>query len=111
MAAATDRESETQRERLLWVLSAAMFLIFFQACMVGRSSFVSLRSSRFQVRRLASSPQPICCRMASRLFSAVCSRTGLGAGGVVPLALALMGALFPYEQRGGSSYANSTVLQ
>src|SRR2546428_1670437 len=26
--------------------------------------------------------------------------TGLGASGVVPLALALMGALFPYEQRG-----------
>jgi len=26
--------------------------------------------------------------------------TGFGAGGVVPLALALMGALFPYEQRG-----------
>ncbi len=35
MAAARSRESEGQRERLLRMLSAATFLIFFQAYMVA----------------------------------------------------------------------------
>src|SRR5438876_4791295 len=35
VAKAGDRAGEDQRERLLWVLSAATFLIFFQAYMVA----------------------------------------------------------------------------
>jgi len=138
MAEARDRESEDQREHLLRMLSAATFLIFFQAYMVaplipllstvfGVSSqtigfivpaymipygvstlFYGLLSDRLGRRRimfasllafvvltaLTATAQSASQLILWRLL------TGLGASGVVPLALALMGTLFPYEQRG-----------
>ncbi len=135
---ASGRASEDQRERLLRVLSAATFLIFFQAYMVApliprlaavfavsgqtiglmvpaymipygvSTLFYGLLSDRLGRRRLMlasflafvvltaltatvqSASQMILWRLA----------TGLGASGVVPLALALIGTLFPYAQRG-----------
>ena len=126
------------RERLLRILSAATFLIFFQAYMVApliprlsavfgvsgqtiglivpaymipygvSTLFFGLLSDRLGRRRImlasylafigltaltatARSPsQMLIWRLA----------TGLGASGVVPLALAMIGVLFPYEQRG-----------
>jgi predicted MFS family arabinose efflux permease len=131
-------KSGDRRERLLRVLSAATFLIFFQAYMVapliprlsavfevsGRTMglivpaymipygvstlFYGLLSDRIGRRRIM---------LASLLTFAVLTTltataqsasqmifwrllTGLGASGVVPLALALMGDLFPYERRG-----------
>ena len=131
-------EVERRRERLLWVLSAATFLIFFQAYMVApmlprlaaqfgvsvqtvglmvtaylipygiATLFYGLLSDRIGRPRI----------MLSSLFSfavltglTATSRsasqlivwrflTGIGASGVVPLALALIGVLFPYERRG-----------
>ncbi len=129
---------ERQRERLLRILSAATFLIFFQAYMVapliprftavfaapeqtvglivpaylipyGVATLVyGLLSDRVGRRRimlaslswfigltaLTASAQSIDHLLTWRLL------TGLGASGVVPLALALVGALFPYERRG-----------
>jgi len=129
---------ERRRERLLHVLSAATFLIFFQAYMVapliprlstafgvsnqtigllvpaymipygvstllygllsdriGRRPIMLISLSVFIVLTFLTAT----ARSASQMiFWRVL--TGFGAGGVVPLALALMGALFPYEQRG-----------
>lgn len=138
MAAARSRESKGQRERLLRVLAAATFLIFFQAYMVApliprlsavfavssqtmgfivpaymipygvSTLFYGLLSDRLGRRRimLASllafvvlTALTATARSASQLIFWRLM-TGLGASGVVPLALALMGALFPYEQRG-----------
>jgi len=138
MAEILDRAGQDQRERLLRVLSAATFLIFFQAYMVapliprlatafavseqmigfivpaymipyGVSILVyGLLSDRLGRRRIMltsllafvgltaltataqSASQLVLWRLA----------TGVGASGVVPLALALIGALFPYAQRG-----------
>jgi predicted MFS family arabinose efflux permease len=138
MAEIRDTTSEEQRERLLRVLSAATFLIFFQAYMVApliprlatvfavsgqtiglivpaymipygvSTLFYGLLSDRLGRRRIMvaslltfvvltaltataqSTSQLILWRLA----------TGLGASGVVPLALALIGTLFPYAQRG-----------
>ncbi len=138
MAEALDRAGEDQRERLLRVLSAATFLIFFQAYMVApliprlssvfavsgqtiglivpaymipygvSTLFYGLLSDRLGRRRIMlasllafvvltaltataqSAAQMILWRLA----------TGLGASGVVPLALAMIGTLFPYAQRG-----------
>jgi len=126
------------RERLLRVLSAATFLIFFQAYMVapliprlsavfGASGqtiglivpaylipygvstlFYGLLSDRLGRRRimLASFAAFIgltaltaTSRSPSQLIFWRLA-TGLGASGVVPLALAMIGSLFPYEQRG-----------
>jgi len=126
------------RERLLRVLAAATFLIFFQAYMVAplipRLSavfhisaqtiglivpaymvpygvsilFYGLLSDRIGRRRimLASllafillTAATATAQSASQLISWR-PLTGIGASGVVPLALALMGELFPFEQRG-----------
>ena len=134
----SSKAGEDQRERLLRVLSAATFLIFFQAYMVApliprlsavfavsgqtiglmvpaymipygvSTLFYGLLSDRLGRRRIMlasllafvvltaltataqSAAQMILWRLA----------IGLGASGVVPLALALIGTLFPYEQRG-----------
>jgi predicted MFS family arabinose efflux permease len=138
MAEARGSKSEDQRERLLRVLSAATFLIFFQAYMVApliphlstvfavssqtigfivpaymipygvATLFYGLLSDRLGRRRimfasllafvvltaLTATAQSASQLILWRLL------TGLGASGVVPLALALMGTLFPYEQRG-----------
>lgn len=135
---ARDERGKVQRERLLWVLSAATFLIFFQGYMVApliprlsaifqtssrtmglivpaymipygvSTLFYGLLSDRLGRRRimfasllafvlltaLTATAQSAAPMIAWRLL------TGLGASGVVPLALALVGALFPYEQRG-----------
>lgn len=133
-----DRISEDQRERLLRVLSAATFLIFFQVYMVAplipRLSGVfkvseqtiglivpafmipygvsillyGLLSDRIGRRRIM-----LASLLAFIVLTALTATaqsasqmiiwrvlTGLGASGVVPLALALIGDLFPYEQRG-----------
>jgi MFS family permease len=127
-----------QRERLLRLLAATTFLIFFQAYMVApmipklsavcgvsprviglivpaylipygvSTLFYGLLSDWIGRRRIMlaslfafvllsgltatahSAPQLIVWRLV----------TGLGASGVVPLAPALIGALFPYEERG-----------
>lgn len=131
-------EGKDQRERLLQVLSAATFLIFFQAYMVApliprlstvfgvasqtigfivpaymipygvSTLFYGLLSDRLGRRRvmLASlfafvvlTALTATAQSASQLIFWRLM-TGLGASGVVPLALALMGTLFPYEQRG-----------
>ena len=136
--ASVERVVENRREHLLWVLSAATFLIFFQAYMVapliphlsdvfgvsgetiglivpaymipyGLSTlFYGLLSDRLGrlpivlasliafvvLTALTATSQSAAAMIVWRLL------TGLGASGVVPLALALMGDLFPYEQRG-----------
>lgn len=135
---ASDRAGEAQRERLLRILSAATFLIFFQAYMVapliprlaatfavseqmigfiipaymipyGVSTLVyGLLSDRLGRRRIM-----LASLLAFVILTALTATaqsasqlvlwrlaTGLGASGVVPLALALIGALFPYEERG-----------
>lgn len=131
-------ELKRRRERLVWVLSAATFLIFFQAYMVApmlprfaaqfgvsvqtiglmvpaylipygiATLFYGLLSDRIGRRSI----------MLASLFAfavltglTATSRnpsqlilwrllTGIGASGVVPLGLALIGALFPFERRG-----------
>jgi len=134
-----------ERERLLRVLAAATFLIFFQAYMVAplipRLSavfhvsaqtiglivpaymvpygvsilFYGLLSDRIGRRRImlasllafilltaATATAPSASQLISwRLL------TGLGASGVVPLALALMGDLYPFERRGRPSGGRS----
>ena len=135
---ATEAEAAHRRERLLRVLSAATFLIFFQAYMVapliprlsaefgvsaqqiglivpaylipyGLSTlFYGLMADRIGGRRIL-----LTSLLAFVLLTALTATaqaapqmvfwrlvTGLGASGVVPLALALTGRLFPYEQRG-----------
>jgi len=138
MALARDSAGMDQRERLLRVLSAATFLIFFQAYMVApliprlstmflvsgqtiglivpaymipygvSTLFYGLLSDRLGRRRIM-----LASLLAFVILTALTATaqsaaqlilwrllTGLGASGVVPLALALMGQLFPYEQRG-----------
>lgn len=131
-------ELELRRERLLWILSGATFLIFFQAYMIApmlpklavvfgvsiqmialtvpaylipygiSTLFYGLLSDRIGRRRimLASffafailTGVTATSRSASQLIVWRLV-TGIGASGVVPLALALIGVLFPYEQRG-----------
>ncbi len=131
-------QSDGRQERLLWVLSAATFFIFFQAYMVApliprlaavfgvsaqmvglivpaymvpyavSTLFYGLLSDRLGRRRimlaslfafvvlttLTATAQSTSQLITWRLL------TGLGASGVVPLALAWVGATFPYEQRG-----------
>lgn len=138
MAEAIDRAGKDERERLLRVLSAATFLIFFQAYMVapliprlsavfgvsgqtiglivpaymipyGVSTLLEgLLSDRLGRRRIM-----LASLLAFVVLTALTATaqsasqlilwrlmTSLGASGVVPLALALLGTLFPYEQRG-----------
>jgi predicted MFS family arabinose efflux permease len=126
------------RERLLRVLSAATFLIFFQAYMVApliprlsvvfevssqtiglivpaymipygiSTLFYGLLSDRLGRRRIMLASLLAFITLTALTATAQSAAqlilwrllTGLGASGVVPLALALMGHLFPYEQRG-----------
>lgn len=127
-----------RRERLLWVLSVAAFLVFFQAFMIaplipslseefgvsprtvglivpaylipyGLSTlFYGLLSDRLGRRRillaslgafivltaLTATAQSASQMLVWRLL------TGLGASGVVPLALVVVADLYPYDQRG-----------
>ncbi|QYU68541.1 MFS transporter [Leptolyngbya sp. 15MV] len=129
---------ERGRERLLRILSAGTFLIFFQAYMVA--PLIPRLSAVFGVSEQAAGlavPAYLIPYGVATLFYGILSDrigrrvillsslgafvlvtaltatarsahglvawrlvTGLGASGVVPLALALMGTLFPYEQRG-----------
>jgi len=126
------------RERLLWVLSAATFLVFFQAYMVapliprlsvvfGVSShtiglivpaymvpygvstlFCGLLSDRLgrlpiMLGSLAAFVVLTALTATSQSAEAMITwrlLTGLGASGVVPVGLALIGDLFPYQRRG-----------
>ncbi len=133
-----DALAEAHRERLVRLLSAATFLIFFQAYMVapliprlstifgvsaqtvglmvpaylipyGISTLVfGVLSDRLGRRRimLASLTAFVvltgltaAARSVSELV-AIRLLTGLGASGVVPLGLALIGQVYPYERRG-----------
>lgn len=130
--------SGVERERLIRMLAAATFLIFFQAYMVApliprlstvfevsaqtvglivpaymisygvSTLFYGLLSDHLGRRRIM-----VASLLAFIVLTALTATaqsasqmifwrllTGLGASGVVPLALALMGDLFPYEQRG-----------
>lgn len=130
--------NHNEREHLLRILSAATFLIFFQAYMVApliprlavafgvseqkiglivpaymlpyglATLFLGVLADRIGRKRvllfslaafslltaLTATAQSETQLIAWRLA------TGLGASGVVPLALSLIGQLFPYEQRG-----------
>jgi MFS family permease len=127
-----------QRERLLRILSAATFLIFFQAYAVapliprlsvafnasaqrvglavpaylipyGVSTLVyGFLSDRIGRRRIMLASLAAFVVLTAVTGSARTTSqlilwrflTGLGASGVVPLALTLVGWLFPFEQRG-----------
>lgn len=127
-----------RREHLLWILSAATFLIFFQAYMVapliprlasvfgssaervglivpaylipyGVSTLLyGLLSDRVGRRPImfASLAAFILLTGVTGLVQSVTQMitlrllTGIGASGVVPLALALIGDIFPYRERG-----------
>jgi predicted MFS family arabinose efflux permease len=129
---------EDQRERLLQVLSAATFVIFFQAYMVAPliprlSTFFGVSGQSIGLivpahmipygvstlfygllsDRLGRQPIMLASLLSFVVLTALTATaqsasqmvlwrllTGLGASGVVPLALALMGDLFPYERRG-----------
>lgn len=127
-----------ERERLLRMLSAATFMIFFQAYMVapiiptlsnafgaseqtvglvvpaylipyGFATLIyGLLADRLGVQRVmfvslaAFAVLTALTASATTIGQVALWRvlTGLGASGVVPLALVLVGKLFPYEQRG-----------
>jgi MFS family permease len=127
-----------ERERLLRMLSAATFMIFFQAYMVapiiptlsnafgasehtvglvvpaylipyGFATLIyGLLADRVGVQRVmfvslaAFAVLTALTASATTIGQVALWRvlTGLGAGGVVPLALVLVSKLFPYEQRG-----------
>jgi len=131
-------QNELRRERFLKVLSAATFLIFFQAYIVA--PLIPRLSSVFGISaqqiglivpaylipygvstlvygvlsdRLGRRPIMFASLAAFIILTALTATassagqlmlwrllTGIGASGVVPLALASMGTLFPYEQRG-----------
>ncbi len=131
-------KSQKQRERLLRVLVAATFLIFFQAYMVapliphlseefkvsgqtiglivpaylipyGIASFIYALLSDYIGRRRIVLTSLLAFIVLTSLTATAQSAsqmifwrflTGLGASGVIPLALILIGHLFPYERRG-----------
>ena len=127
-----------ERERLLRVLSAATFIIFFQAYMVAPiiPALANLFGKSVQQVGLIVPAYLIPYGVATLIYGLLADRlgihrvmfislaafavltaltatatsieqltmwrilTGVGASGVVPLGLALVGRLFPYEQRG-----------
>lgn len=127
-----------QRERLLKMLAAATFIIFFQAYMVaplipalantfgtsvekvglivpaylipyGIATLVfGLLADRLGIHRVMFASLAAFAVLTALTATAASIGqialwrvlTGLGASGVVPLGLALVGRLFPYEQRG-----------
>src|SRR6266851_2528056 len=127
-----------ERERLLRMLTAATFVIFFQAYMVapiipalsntfgtsvekvglivpaylipyGIATLVfGLLADRLGIHRLMFASLVAFAVLTALTATAASIEqialwrilTGLGASGVVPLGLALVGRLFPYEQRG-----------
>jgi predicted MFS family arabinose efflux permease len=127
-----------ERERLLRMLAAATFVIFFQAYMVAPiiPALSSTFGSSVQTVGLILPAYLIPYGIATLVFGLLADRlgvqrvmfaslaafaaltaltatansigqialwrvlTGLGASGVVPLALVLVGKLYPYEQRG-----------
>lgn len=129
---------DRKRERLLFLLAAATFIIFFQAYMVapimpalsgifaapietvgliipaylipnGIATVVyGLLADRLGIQRVmflslaVFSVLTVLTATAQSIEQLALWRiaTGLGASGVVPLALALVGRLYPYEQRG-----------
>lgn len=130
--------NKDRRERLLWVLSAATFVIFFQAFMVAPllPRLAQLFQVPVEVIGLAVPAYLIPYGMATLVYGPLSDRfgrgriivssmvafilltaataatwswsslvalrllTGLGASGVVPIALALIGDLFPFRERG-----------
>src|SRR6266851_4045668 len=129
---------EHQRERLLRMLAAATFIIFFQAYMVapiipalsnafgtsvetvglivpaylipyGIATLVyGLLADRLGIHRVmfvslagfAALTMLTATAQSIEQLALWRMATGIGASGVVPLALALVGRLYPYEQRG-----------
>lgn len=138
MPTATLEHQQAQRERLLRMLSAATFIIFFQAYMVapiipalakafgasvqtaglivpaylipyGIATLVyGLLADRLGLQRVMFASLAVFVALTILTATATSIEqialwrvlTGLGASGVVPLALALVGSLFPYDQRG-----------
>ncbi|MFW7340524.1 MFS transporter [Pollutimonas sp. H1-120] len=136
--ALTTGGGNARSERLLWILTGATFLIFFQAYMVApllprlaavfhvsvemaslmvpayliaygvATLFYGLLSDRIGRRpiMIASLSAFILLTVltgfsqSAEQLTTVRLLTGLGASGVVPLALALIGDLFPYRERG-----------
>jgi len=138
MAGVTLTRNDAERERLLRVLSATTFIIFFQAYMVApvipalanafgisveRAGLIvpaylipygvatllyGLLADRIGVHRLMFVSLAVFAALT--LLTATARSidqlamwrvlTGLGASGVVPLALTLVGRLYSYEQRG-----------
>ncbi|QIG49362.1 MFS transporter [Nordella sp. HKS 07] len=129
---------DRKRERLLFLLAAATFIIFFQAYMVApimpalsgifaapietvgliipaylipygiATVAYGLLADRLGIERVMClslavfSVLTVLTATAQSIEQLALWRiaTGLGASGVVPLALALVGRLYPYEQRG-----------
>ena len=127
-----------RRERLLWMLSLATFMIFFQAYMVApilptladdfgtsiqRISLIvpaylipygvatlvyGLLADRLGIHRVMFASLALFAVLTGLTATATSIEqitawrvlTGLGASGVVPLGLTLIGRLYPYEQRG-----------
>lgn len=138
MTAATSKDETNVRERLLWLLSAVTFFIFFQAYMVApiipRLSVILAEPIQsiglivpaylvpygvatlvygFMADRVGLWRIIIGSLGAFAVLTALTATarsvemlafwrvlTGLGASGVVPLALVLVGRLYPYERRG-----------
>lgn len=130
--------ADRRREKLLWVLSAATFIVFFQAYMIAPlipKLAVLFHTSEQQVGNivpaylipygiitlfyglLADRIGPKIIILVSLLSFSVLTAltalstsveefliwrilTGIGASGVIPISLALMGQMFPFEQRG-----------
>ena len=126
------------RERLLWVIAGATFLIFFQAYMIApllprlsqvfgaslatvglavpaylvaygvATLFYGVLSDRLGRRPIMLASLTAFCVLTGLTALAHSATeltwfrlaTGLGASGVVPLALALIGDLFPFKERG-----------
>lgn len=131
-------QANGERERLLWMLSLATFVIFFQAYMVapilpmladnfgtsvqriglivpaylipyGVATLVyGLLADRLGIHRVMFASLAFFAVLTGLTATATSIEqialwrmlTGLGASGVVPLGLTLIGRLYPYEQRG-----------